>query len=506
MNVVLYMRFSSAAQTEQSIEGQRTVNTQFCKSHGYNIVGEYIDSGVSAYKDVKQRKQFLKMIKDSDSGRFQGVVVYALDRFARQTYDHIVYKKALTDNGVKLISATENLTDDPQSLILESVLQGFSQYYSIELSRKVKRGMNETAKKNNSTGGQLPFGYKVENKKLVIDELQAPYVKYIFDAYLRGESTTQIADYLNSHGVKTQLGKPFKPHSFQRLLKNRKYIGEYSYNGEVYGNTIPPIIDKETFNLVQEKINDRKQRPGTAKSKVKYLLSGKCVCGLCDGTLFGDTATSRSGEKYHYYTCPNRKKKTCTLKSAPQMPLERLVTTETIKFLNDDNIREIARVTAQISHDNAESDNFVATAEAKIKEIEDNINNLNQVLRYKFIKSTADLLEKLENERDDLLIAIADHKRNDLSNIFTEENVIQYLTMFKTGDVEDSLFTERLIYNMVEKVKVFPDKVEIVFKIKEVEPHDVVCSTSLDLVNQCVYYTNNKGYILFIGIIKARDF
>ena len=165
----LYVRFSSHNQTEQSIEGQTRVCRDFCKRHNIRIVEIYADRATSASKDIEKRVQFLKMIKDSEKGLFDAVIVYKLDRFARSRYDSATYKYRLKRNGVQLISATENISNDPEGIILESVLEGMAEFYSAELSQKINRGMRESAYKHNSIGGAIPLGYKIEDKKLVID-------------------------------------------------------------------------------------------------------------------------------------------------------------------------------------------------------------------------------------------------------------------------------------------------------------------------------------------------
>ena len=147
MNVVLYMRYSSDKQTEQSIEGQERICTAYCQSHNMTIIGKYIDRALSASKHTEKRDEFQRMIRDSEKQTFEAVVVYKLDRFSRNRYDSAIYKNKLRKNGVKVVSATENISDSPEGIILESVLEGMAEFYSKELSQKVSRGMHETALK-----------------------------------------------------------------------------------------------------------------------------------------------------------------------------------------------------------------------------------------------------------------------------------------------------------------------------------------------------------------------
>ena len=181
---VIYARYSSDNQTEQSIEGQVRVCTEYAKSHDILILDTYVDRAMTGTNDL--RPDFQRMIKDSAKREWDYVLVYKLDRFSRDKYATAIHKKTLQSNGVKLLSAMENIPDTPEGIILESLLEGMNQYYSAELAHKVKRGMNESRKKGQFTGGYLLYGYKVENKKIVVDEEQADIIRYIFEAFASG--------------------------------------------------------------------------------------------------------------------------------------------------------------------------------------------------------------------------------------------------------------------------------------------------------------------------------
>lgn len=172
-NAVIYARYSSANQTEQSIEGQLRDCRAYAEREGLTVVHEYIDRAISGRSD--DRPDFQRMIADSAKKQFQHVIVWKLDRFSRDAYDTAIYKRRLKNNGVSLQSATEAIGNNPESIILEQLLIGMAEYYSIELSQKTKRGLRETALKGNFVGGGVPIGYKVENSKLVIDEETAPF-------------------------------------------------------------------------------------------------------------------------------------------------------------------------------------------------------------------------------------------------------------------------------------------------------------------------------------------
>ena len=172
---VIYARYSSDSQTEQSIEGQLRVCQDYAKNNDILIVDTYIDRAMTGTNDM--RPDFQRMIKDSNKRQWDYVLVYKLDRFSRNKYETTIHKHTLSNNGVKVISAMENIPDSPEGIILESLLEGMNQYYSAELSQKVLRGLNESYRKGNYTGGMQIFGYKVVDKKNVIDPFEAEIVQ-----------------------------------------------------------------------------------------------------------------------------------------------------------------------------------------------------------------------------------------------------------------------------------------------------------------------------------------
>ena len=184
MTGVIYARYSSDNQREESIEGQIRENTAFAEKNGIVIVGHYIDRAVSAKTD--NRPEFQRMIRDSAKKTFDVVIVWKLDRFSRNRYDSAKYKAALKKNNVRVVSATEAISEGAEGIILESVLEGMAEYYSADLAEKVTRGLTENALKCRFNGGNgLPYGYTVdEEKHFQIDPLKAPIVAEIFERYL----------------------------------------------------------------------------------------------------------------------------------------------------------------------------------------------------------------------------------------------------------------------------------------------------------------------------------
>ena len=300
---VIYARYSSDNQSEQSIEGQVRVCKEYAERNDIMIVGSYIDRAMTGTND--HRPEFQRMIQDSHKKNWECVIVYKLDRFSRDKYETVIHRKTLRDNGVKLVSAMENIPDTPEGIILEGLLESMNQYFSAELSQKTKRGMRENRIKGNYQGGKLLYGYKVENKKLVINEEEAAVVRYMFERYDAGAYIKDILVSLKTRGI-TKRGKPFAKSTVYRMLMMEQYSGIYRFGNEVYENMYPQIVDKELFARVKAKSASLKH--GRASLLTTYLLSRKLVCGYCGEKINGASGTNRDGTRVYYYRCSGKMK------------------------------------------------------------------------------------------------------------------------------------------------------------------------------------------------------
>ena len=156
MKAVIYARYSSDNQREESIEGQIRECMEYAERNDITVLCNYIDRAMSAR--TADRPEFQRMIRDSEKHLFDIVLVWKLDRFSRDRYDSAHYKHILKKNSVKVLSAKENISEGPEGIILESMLEGYAEYYSAELSEKIHRGQKENALKCKSNGGNLPLG------------------------------------------------------------------------------------------------------------------------------------------------------------------------------------------------------------------------------------------------------------------------------------------------------------------------------------------------------------
>ena len=299
----IYARYSCDAQTEQSIEGQLHVCKEYAERNEIVILDTYIDRAMTGTND--NRPDFQRMIKDSAEKRWNFILVYKLDRFSRNKFESVINRKKLSDNGVKVLSAMENIPDTPEGIILESLLEGMNQYFSAELSQKVKRGMRETRLKGYYQGGGLPYGYRVEDRKIVVDEEQAKNVRYMFGQFAKGVYVREIIEALTARGV-TYHGKPFAKNTVYNILKNEKYCGVYYHGEERIDNMYPQIVPDEIFERVRNITESNKH--GKRSVEVTYLLRHKLICGYCGQSVIAENGTARNGERRYYYKCRGNKR------------------------------------------------------------------------------------------------------------------------------------------------------------------------------------------------------
>ena len=451
-------------QREESIEGQIRECTAYAEKNGITIVKHYIDRAISAKTD--NRPEFQQMIKDSDKKLFDIVLVWKLDRFARNRYDSARYKTQLKKNGVKLMSATEIISEGPEGIILESVLEGYAEYYSADLSEKVIRGMTENALKGKFTGGAIPFGYIINaDHRFEIDPLTAPFVAKTFQRYNDGQTMREIRDWLNEKGVKNQRGGLMTFNTIQHMLNNRRYIGELKYRDVLIPDVIPSIVSAELFNDVQEKMLKNKKAPARRKAEDDSLLTTKLFCGYCGALMFGESGTSRTGEVHRYYKCATAKKhKGCKKKTVRKQWLEDLAVNQTMQLVKDDSAMEsiIAKV---MELQNKENTN-IPLYEKQLRDAESGIQNmLNAIQAGILTSSTKERLEQLEETKRELEARIAEEKL--AKPKVTEEFIWFWLLRFRKLDMSLKDQRQALVDTFINAIYLYDDKVLITFNYED---------------------------------------
>ena len=468
IKAVIYARYSSHGQQEQSIDGQLRDCYAFAERQGYTIVGEYIDRALTGRND--DRPDFQRMLADAKKKQFQNIIVWKLDRFARNRYDSAVHKAELKKYGVRVVSATENITDEPEGIMLEGLLESLAEYYSANLSKHVKRGMRECVIAGNYTGGIPPYGFKVENKKLVADENTAPVIRYVFEQYAKGVPKKVIIDELNKRGVLSYSGRALTINSLQNALRNPKYIGKYLYNGQEVTGGCEALISEEVFNAVQNRLDAVKRAPAAGKAKQEYLLQGKAFCGNCGAPLVGESGRGRHGGHYYYYACAKKKKEhTCPKKNEKKGFLEWYVVEQTVEYvLTPERIDYIAaRLVAK--YDEEFNDKGIKDLERQAKKIENEINaavDASLTAPEKVRPRYYEKIETLETQKADIEMNLATLKIA-AGHRYTKEQIAAWLKTFCNGDPLDTNFQKRIIDVLVNSVYVYDDKIVIYYNVKD---------------------------------------
>ncbi len=485
----LYARFSSDNQREESIDAQLRAMREYCQRNKVVITNEYCDHARSATTD--DRPEFQKMIRESKNCDFDLVIVHKLDRFSRDRYDSAYYKRELKKCGVSLVSVLENLDDSPESIILESVLEGMSEYYSRNLAREVMKGMRESALQCRAIGGFAPFGYKVnpETKHYEINEEEADAVRMIFDNVLHGVGYSEIISNLNAMGFRTRGGNVFGKNSLYEILRNEKYHGVYVFNraaGKDYNGRrnnhrskpigdmirieggVPAIVSEEVWEGVQAILKKRTQHRTTNNSgKETYLLTGKIVCGECGASYTGVRRFSgRSKLKYVSYQCSNRKRtasSVCHNKEIRREYLETFIMQEIARIVFDSaNIPKLVKEYYKYHAEfDTESQDKLKMLQGSLQSVTKKIDNIVAAVANTGSSALLNSLETYEKEREEIRAKIEEVEKHSKTQVVTEmmvELAYEYARgMYLSGEVE---MHRQLLNLYLDKVVVYNDHIE----------------------------------------------
>ena len=477
--VALYARFSSDNQRTESIDAQIRAMKKYCQQQHWQIVATYVDEARSATTD--KRPQFQQMIADSAKGIFDILLVHKLDRFSRDRYDSAIYKKRLKKNHVQLRSVLERIDDSPESILMESLLEGLSEYYSRNLSRETKKGLAENALKGKSTGGCAPIGFDFDaDNHLVINEHEAEAVRAIFEMYAAGQGYTAILDYLHENGYTTKRGTPFLKSSLVTILANEKYAGVYVYNQSVprklknpaykgrkkpdeeiirVPGACPAIISHELYDTVQKRRRHNRERQGSFYSKELYLVSGKVICGICGRVYQGNLRySSGSHSRFAAYRCETHRAK-CGNKEMNKDYLD-LYIIELLgqKVFNKRSLKKhIAALNQYISQYNAAYDERYAVLKAELDEVAESLANLTAAIERGMITdSMIERADELENRRNALVLQLTGmHQYNEVAY-----EDYEYLIDEFHDTPHNSEKYRALVQRFVRRITVYPYQME----------------------------------------------
>ncbi len=463
---VIYARFSSANQQETSITGQLRVCNEYAERNNIEIIDTYIDRAFSGRTD--KRPQFQQMLEDSKYNKFSAILVYKIDRFARDRYISAVYKKQLRERNVEVISCTEHIEKGANGVIMEGILESFAEWYSINLSENIKRGITENTRQHLCLGGPPPLGFKFVDKKFTIDENNAKIIKMIFNMFADGKGKQEICRYLNNNGYRTIKGRKFRLQYIDKILRNKKYAGYYivkSSNIEIK-DAIPKIIDEEIFNKCQYILTHKTIHH---KSVGKYILTDKLFC-QCGGKMIGSSGYGRHGKLYKYYRCNNK----CS-ENIPKDIIENKIIDLTINHILSEKMKK--QITEKVFefYDKAKKEDDTKHLKDKIKENEKKINNLLTSLENGiYSESIKERLNGLEDENNNLYenLKKIEHSK---SRRVSKEDIKRTLDSFSSFDLKDENERKNLIDIFIKKIELSENKIKIQYKLGD----EKTCSYNL---------------------------
>lgn len=480
-----YTRFSTDTQNQSSTIGQLRAIKKYCEKNNIELIDTYIDEAQSGTN--MNRKNFQKLMADAPTALWDTVVVYNMSRLSRSVKDTLIIKEEFKKMGKKILSVIENQDDTPEGDFFNLITYGMNELFVKQFKRDSWRGLLVNANECKVHGGVPPLGYAVgKDKKYVIDEAEAEIVRIIFKMTVQGYSYRDIANYLNNNGY-TNRGKPFRVF-FTDTLRNEKYAGVYVWNlrecKERLGTKtnrkvkpqeevirieggMPQIIDKETFDKVQQIMNARKKHYKHRGPKNKYLLSKLLVCGKCCKAYSGGYTWSGSGQNYRrYYRCINKQCKNKEInmdhldKYVKQL-LEKMVLNSNAVYVYQEFINSYQAIRKR------SLDKKIRIIEEKKEKLKEEsillANQLQESLDEDYVELTR-LIGK--NTSDRTMLSSEEYKlKEELHTVIklTKEKILQILRNEKRK-IQTMGFKD-IVCNVVHKIEMNEDRVDVLIDL-----------------------------------------
>ena len=512
----LYTRYSSEGQNEKSIEQQIEAAESYAESHGMNITKIYRDKAKTG--TTMENRRINDMLYEARLERPAYLLVWSLDRLAREIHDSFAIDALLLDIGVQLVSITEPLPEDSGiRYAIHGLLASQAQSYVINLSRNVSRGLKDNAKLGIYNGVAL-LGFKGEPKqKYQIDKKTAPIVKVIYNDYVKGKPLQQIANELNERGYRTARGKPFVVNSLRKILTNRSYLGEYRWgkgeNQIFIKDGMPRLIDDETFEAAQKRLADNSRGGKGARKKVEpeaqiadFWLSGHIFCGECakrmeksgeeddkneklDNTMQGTSGLSHTGKRYYYYSCKHHRKHKCDLKDVRKEVVEGYVNYLLNEILNDATNRfYIAEACFEYyQKKDGSADGFEDSLKESIKDIDRQLSNMTKAIADGiYNEATQEYMLTLQETKKSLEEELVkEQQRRKYALQF--DNVLRFLDSFARNNIG-----KHIIFDLfIDKIIVFHDKIAVTFHYSD-DRREMPISDIIEMID------NNRRLMGFV--------
>lgn len=464
-----YYRYSSSVQRDCSIEQQRDAAHKLADEHGYIIEKEYEDRAISGTRDDRPGLQM--MLFDIQRLRPAYLILWKVDRLARDKELCNEYKRVIKNAGCKIVYVAEYVpdSDDGSAVILESVYEAMAQMFIEQHRKNVSRGLNHNAV-HCLYNGQKLLGYIGEpNNPYKIDPATAIVVQKIYEKYAEGVSMKEIIDDLKAKGIKSSRGNDFTINSLRTILHNEAYKGIYRYGEVRVEDGMPRLVSDELFEKVQKRFASNKQKgnklvkelhPEIEQDATEYWLTGHIRCGYCGSSLCGMSGTSKQGKLHYYYTCINRRKKTCDKMNITKDVLESVIENVLTELTNDSALRLIIARKCYEYHlqQNAGKDLYETSLRAQLKDVDNRLDNLLKAIEAGiFNETTAERMKELEEQKQLLvneLDVIETRKKYEL----TEESVLRFLdSYFNEKNISKAL----LLDSLIENIYVYDDKIVI---------------------------------------------
>ena len=460
MTGVIYARFSSDKQTEDSIEAQIRACREYATSHGIQIREIYADEAVSGKgSKTSQRRQYQRLLRDCDKGLFNTILIHKYDRIARNLGEHVNLEAKLKAKGVQLIAVAQDFGNTNEAKIMRALMWSLSEYYIDNLAQETKKGLRETALKGLHAGGYPPFGYDVVGQTYIVNELEAGYVRKMFDAAQSRSGFSELIEEMDRQGIRGKRGKPIRYPQIYEILRNEKYTGVYLYSTTEAGkradrrqkpgaikieNALPIIISKAQFMEVQRIMDQRKQ----TGRKADYMCSGLIYCS-CGAKMHGMTS-KRKGHEYRYFTCSAK----C---GAPVVHMEE-VDDAAIKYLKDllsgENQLQIADALRQYqAGEGSRMTEFKRALKKRIEEKQAQYNSLMQNLASGTLP--AEIVADIGTQMQTIKAEIAALEATKPPKDFTVDSIRAWLESIKAAPDREAvrLLIERMDIQAADKEK-----------------------------------------------------